>query len=429
MELTTDKAMLSELGSSGLSSILMNGNMTRSSANGSISQQLWNSTLNINDSTSKPTLDARDVAICRTYDFIMEAILMGLFCIFGFCGNTLSMICLSRDKSKTATPFLLVSLEAADTFFLFTVIILRVMASTADYFRIEQLAPLWPYAGKYIYPFALISETGTIYLTLLVTLNRYVSVCKPYDASSLCSVPHARNHILLIMAFAIIYNIPRFFEYTITEYPHPEKPGAFIWVAAPSDLLNNDIYQILYANALYSIVMFLVPLVMLIFLNSNLIFALRETKRKRAQLLNNTDNHNKSEDDITLILIVVVLVFVVCQTPALVTQVLSNVLSQEMRGCKSMFFFYERISDLLVVCNSSINFIIYCFCSKKFRQILKSLICKEPAESPEVKRAAHARAKNDRPVKENNQYKLVPNETTENGRTQLTTCNDLDTKL
>ena len=64
-------------------------------------------------------------AKCLVYDFVIEAVLMGVLCLFGFAGNTLSMICLWRDKSKTATPFLLISLEIADTLFLVTVLILQ----------------------------------------------------------------------------------------------------------------------------------------------------------------------------------------------------------------------------------------------------------------------------------------------------------------
>jgi len=66
---------------------------------------------------------------CTCYDFVIEAVMMGVLCLFGFTGNTVSMICLWHDRSKTATPFLLVSLELADTLFLATVFLLRVLTS------------------------------------------------------------------------------------------------------------------------------------------------------------------------------------------------------------------------------------------------------------------------------------------------------------
>jgi len=47
--------------------------------------------------------------------------------------------------------------------------------------------------------------------------------------------------------------------------------------------------------------------------------------------------------------------------------------------CPSPFFFYERVSDLLVVTNSSVNFVIYCLCSRRFRAALINLICRKQA--------------------------------------------------
>ena len=89
---------------------------------------------------------------CHMYDFLMEAIFMGILCLLGFGGNTLSMICLSKDRSKTATPFLLVSLEAADTFFLLTVLILRVLTSLDPYRGTpEVILGIAPYLAKFVF--------------------------------------------------------------------------------------------------------------------------------------------------------------------------------------------------------------------------------------------------------------------------------------
>jgi len=66
---------------------------------------------------------------CRVYDFVIETVLMGSLCLFGFAGNTLSMICLRRDRSNSATPLLLISLEISDTLFLTAVLVVRVISS------------------------------------------------------------------------------------------------------------------------------------------------------------------------------------------------------------------------------------------------------------------------------------------------------------
>ena len=102
---------------------------------------------------------------CSIYDFAIEALLIGLLCAFGFFGNSLSTICLLRDGSKSATPFLLVSLQFADTLFLIAVVWLRVITSVEETFPDEaaSIGYLKPYIGKYAYPCAMVAETGWLF--------------------------------------------------------------------------------------------------------------------------------------------------------------------------------------------------------------------------------------------------------------------------
>jgi hypothetical protein len=154
----------------------------------------------------------------------------------------------------------------------------------------------------------------------------------------------------------------------------------------------NRAYRMMYSNLLYFVVLFLLPLVLLTFLNQRLSAELRRTRRKRARLRGQPNGQlvvvatsncrsggcgnrlRSSEEDITMMLIVVVIAFVVTQTPAAVTQALDSVLDPSSTACPSAFFFYARISDLLVVANSSVNFLIYCLCSRRFRHILSTLM-------------------------------------------------------
>jgi len=58
-----------------------------------------------------------------------------------------------------------------------------------------------------------------------------------------------------------------------------------VLVTQPTTLSSHPVYRIVYSNLLYFIVMFLVPLVMLLILNGELIRVLRDKKAKRAKLL------------------------------------------------------------------------------------------------------------------------------------------------
>jgi len=46
-----------------------------------------------------------------------------------------------------------------------------------------------------------------------------VSVCWPYRASELCSLRSARLHVAAVTLFAVVFNLPRYFEYEIVCVP------------------------------------------------------------------------------------------------------------------------------------------------------------------------------------------------------------------
>jgi hypothetical protein len=76
------------------------------------------------------------------------------------------------------------------------------------------------------------------------------------------------------------------------------------------------------------------------------------------------------DNNVTLVLIIVVIVFSVCQAPALLNQILWNVLDSAARECGGFQFYFSRICNMLVVFNSAINFPIYAVFNTRFRQVL-----------------------------------------------------------
>ena len=117
--------------------------------------------------------------------------------------------------------------------------------------------------------------------------------------------------------------------------------------------------------------MFIMPFLCLAYLNTKLMSALKDIKKKRRAL---TNKHKKEKDDhVTMIVVVIVLTFIGCQTPALVNQIFWSTLPYPK--CGSFHFYYTKISDILVILNSSANFVIYCLFGKTFRNVFIDTIC------------------------------------------------------
>lgn len=111
-------------------------------------------------------------------------------------------------------------------------------------------------------------------------------------------------------------------------------------------------------NALRS----LIPLIVLIVLNALIISALRKQRVKGKKQV--------SRNRVTVMLITVIIVFLICITPdALMSTIFEIGYAEEDNLGRGI----REYTDLLLAVNSAVNFIIYCACSKLFRQTFVKL--------------------------------------------------------
>jgi len=62
------------------------------------------------------------------------------------------------------------------------------------------------------------AHTGTIYVTVLVAVHRYIYVCCSPAVKRLSSMRHAKIHVAVVPLFAICFSLPRVLEYRV-QYP------------------------------------------------------------------------------------------------------------------------------------------------------------------------------------------------------------------
>ena len=142
-------------------------------------------------------------------------------------------------------------------------------------------------------------------------------------------------------------------------------------MSRPVNLGDHLLYQLIYSNIIYFPVMYIVPLMSLIYLSIRLTRAVRGLERRRTEIR----MRQAPTDHITLCIIVIVLVFVLCQTPALINQIFWTAMPQTERNCGKFHFYYTKVCDLLVIINSSVNFIIFCLFGNSFRKIFIEALC------------------------------------------------------
>ena len=120
-------------------------------------------------------------ASCRTFEFCISFILVGITCVFGCIGNTLSILTLHRDSIKSATTFLLSALAVADIMFLVPAVFVIMIPTYCEFYQHCQgtLHRLIPALEQFGWAIASTCHTCSVYMTVLVAIHRYLWVCRP----------------------------------------------------------------------------------------------------------------------------------------------------------------------------------------------------------------------------------------------------------
>lgn len=202
-------------------------------------------------------------------DFVVNGVLLNVVGVLGIFGNVVSMVILSRPQMRSSINYLLVGLARCDTVLIITSILLfGLPAINTQTGLLETYANyLFPQLAPVVYPLAMIAQTVSVYLTLTVTLERFVAVCHPLRARSLCTYGRARLYVVLIIVFSTIYNLPRFLEADRAEEFYP-RYNMTVYVIKASALRNNELYISVYIHWLYLFFIYFVPFTCLAVLNA-----------------------------------------------------------------------------------------------------------------------------------------------------------------
>ena len=138
---------------------------------------------------------------CKAFDFTVYTVVVGLMILFGVVGNTLSFIVMLNDSATSATSFLLQALAVADTLVLLAALPLYVLPNVYPFTGVLfSYYKLYMSIMPFLWPTYLIPYTGTIFLTVLVSVNRYEAVCRPFSTTKLCGNDKVKLHCITLRA-------------------------------------------------------------------------------------------------------------------------------------------------------------------------------------------------------------------------------------
>ncbi|WKY11826.1 hypothetical protein Q1695_003417 [Nippostrongylus brasiliensis] len=256
----------------------------------------------------------------------------------------------------------------------------------------------------WFYPMAQTGLTMSVYLTLLVSVHRFLGVCHPFLIRRVSNSSAVKGVIVFAVMFAFIFNTSRWFElqampcYSKIHYRES-------LVVYPTDLMVDSVYTVIYRNAAYTVVMFFLPFAILTFVNLRIIATLRSSYRMRrmmtmhprkkqdgavvaaesitlsqstshivtmtANSVSGPANTDRKENGVTVMLVAITTEFLLFNLLAFANNVL------ELTGAyghSQLETLLVEVSALLVNINGASTIVIYLIFGSKYRTIFVQLL-------------------------------------------------------
>ncbi|ELT98954.1 hypothetical protein CAPTEDRAFT_186374 [Capitella teleta] len=307
-------------------------------------------------------LDLSQFDSCILYYFIFGSCIGGLLIVFGLTGNGITIAIMGRERKKSATINCLFMLAIADSFVLLTYGFILIPMG------LRKLAFGWWNGHNYNYISIIqvievtrIFNQVSAFIIMLVTFQRYVSVCLPHRAKQLCSVRYVNILTGISYVASILFFLPNFFTYVLVKDSVTHR---YRTVSQP--LVLSSTFQIMYATVATGLVTYVIPVFSISFMSIRMIRAMRA----QSKTMQKSEDRNQARKDLTLSSIAIVVIFIICQSFMLIRRVLMWVYDPFPRyaRCGGVLQYFGFVPYITMVINSAVNFGIYVILAKGFRK-------------------------------------------------------------
>lgn len=246
---------------------------------------------NSSSETSEDTQVDREI---KNYKLVVDIVLVLLVNFAGYTGNVLTFLVLLRDRaasrSTKSTNFILRALSLSDICFLACSLPVQLVFNleVAVGAEIALLHVLLPQAVPYFFYAGHAARMLRNWTVVLVSVERWVAIFWPLRASLVCTVRNARVAVATLVAVALLYNVPRFFEVlpgTMEQCVNGTLVKKLESGMGMKMLNDSELYRYVYRTAFYILFVIGGPIAILIVLNALLIRGISKATRMQASLI------------------------------------------------------------------------------------------------------------------------------------------------
>ncbi|TRY69587.1 hypothetical protein TCAL_05231 [Tigriopus californicus] len=325
----------------------------------------------------------------------LEGVIQIVLGCLGFIANSMAIpILLSKEMSSIFNR-LLTCLAVFDNIF----IVCSVLEAFRKHIGSTQLHEY--VFGYFLYQFHNMILCSCIYITVVLALERYRAVWRPVEyhnnVNGINPWRRVMGYILPVMVFAVIFNLPKFFEAKFVErtmyreyfddvQEEMVEVNYTTTLMAPTALRLNVNYVLWYSNVARLLVTGIFPFGALTYLNFRIYTVIKRRRRMTNRPRGAPSAAQKAEEARqAIVLLVIVVLFLICHTLRIILNIhglfsLKIVRESLKNGCSGVVQTWTligtSISHIMLTINSSVNFIIYCFMCTTFRRIFYQWINK-----------------------------------------------------
>lgn len=325
-----------------------------------------NSTTNdVRGVTNAPNTVADDVMeVAKKMHWVTSSIIGTIFVIVGIVGNILSVLIWSRKSMRTSTGVYLIAQALSDMGLLFFFFITDSLTMLVPSVKTSYaFGVFFSYIG---YPIFFLFVVYSIWMTVGVTVDRYIQVCWFTKAKEMCSNKRAVVGIGIIAFLCFLINTPHFKTY----YPIPasdREPDDAAFDLTEFGMTEGSKRYEFWVHCMFLV---LVPWLTIFILNMLIISRVVRANRgmSKRKSIQGQEKAKKAENQMTRLLLTVTFVFLILIALQCVTQCFFMMQPEiaDMRIVNEAF----SVAKLGIVINSSINFFLYCLSARKFRKEL-----------------------------------------------------------
>ncbi len=319
--------------------------------------------------TTQTPIQSLPVIPSMTFRFVFQTGLCMPLALLGLVGNIISWFVLYRQRPRLTTTVLLMGLAVADSLVLIMTVLLRSIRYLYYYtnktYGVSYMQ-YYQYIFVSLYPSVYFIRLVDTWLTVLLTVDRFIAVYRPLHAQGLCTLSKAYKNMFILFVLSLLFSLPRFFEYKLFDR------GPYYFVG--TSLSQNMTYMIFYQIILFLLIMYIIPMTLLVVLNTKLLVTLQHAETYRASLPRSRQPSRSPNRSVTATVVVVVVVSLTSNIVALISHLLycleKGPQKKEFKYLGPYRRYASNISNFFITISCATNFLIYCLCSKNFRMVL-----------------------------------------------------------